>query len=365
MAAVLKYLGPYQEAQLASGRKVKRNEAVTVTSGEAAGLLAGQPTSWEVVEGYEPPEGGLKPSVIPMNGYAGVWEAHTIYQPGMVVEEGGQLYLALTTNEGEAPATHSSAWKSQLPVPSVSASTTSGDVVYSAATQGGNGVASFITSASWGSAHVFRDSAYKDGIYYVKAFLDKAGKNSGPTTFGQIFGGVYIKEGEGSGQVFWGNVQHHGSGQMGLFIGSIQNSEGDPGGDMFAGDIVITDNVGANLYGWRIYATPKVGVSRAGKTSIMLRIGNTNPSVMLNQAVRIEGSAGWENPIIVYSDSGSTVVWDIDGAGNTNMGTASPITSGGFNLGSVSKKWGNSYLSGTSYISGGTTTGARQRCKSA
>lgn len=112
MSAVLKYLGPYQEAQLYNGRKVKRNEDITVTSGEAASLIAGQPGSWEVIEGYEPPEGGKKPSLLGFVGYASVYDAHTMYPVGSVVEYERGLYLSLTTTEGEAPSSNPTAWKS-------------------------------------------------------------------------------------------------------------------------------------------------------------------------------------------------------------------------------------------------------------
>jgi hypothetical protein len=240
----------------------------------------------------------------------------------------------------------------------VSSSSASGDSLQSAANQSGAGIGSFISSASWGAAHVYRDSGYKDGVFYVENFTDNAGSNTGPTTYGQIFGGVYIKNNAGSGQVFWGNVQHHGSGQMGLFIGSIQNTSGDLGGDFFAIDAVMTDNVGVNQYGARIQFSPATSTAGSGKTSIGLRISNTNPTnVVLNQAIRVEGAAGWTNPIIVYSDSGSTPAWYIDSAGNMTSGTHTPISSSVKDLGSVSFKWRNGYFGSTLYVAGASTTG--------
>lgn len=211
----------------------------------------------------------------------------------------------------------------------------------------GGGVGSFMSSPVWGAAHTYRDTN-KDGIFYIENFADESGKTSEPTTYTNVFGVRGTKSGPGSLNAYWASFIHKGAGEVGLFIGDASNEAGVAGGNLWGSDFVLTDHVGAQMYGGRVLLEPKA--ARGEKVGIGWIVSNGSETVELDQALRILGK--WKNPIIVYSDQGATQLLNLEKSGNLKIaGSITPVASGGVDVGTTANKWRNCVLASTLYVS--------------
>jgi hypothetical protein len=264
-----------------------------------------------------------------------------------------------------------------------------------------------VTGASWTAGKTFPlAGGNKDGMFFVDGFTDAGGAAS-PLTYTKLFGGYATKTGHGNLDAFWFSGNHQGDGEIGLFIGDATTPLGGAGGNLWGLDIVLIDQTGAQMYGGRlaldaqytrtttgtgttVSGSPSVtavttatgtwlkgqsisgsgvpagatilsvvgsvitlsanasasasGVALTGtKVGVGLIVSNENTSNTLDNGVRVQGK--FSRPFIAYSDSGTTVIFDVDSAGAVRHGgSVTPLTNGTLDLGDIGTRYRNLYV---------------------
>lgn len=116
--ALVKYIGPSPAVTVpsAGGQQVTKGSSIEVTSEEAASLLM-SPTDWEAGDEATKALTPHFPAPVSMiSGFAGIFDLTTVYSSGVMVEEGGIMYLSVKASVGETPRLAFHVWQSLGPI---------------------------------------------------------------------------------------------------------------------------------------------------------------------------------------------------------------------------------------------------------